>query len=129
MATTEPLTEQEQQALEQMRQAQEQGSTLKELAARLGLEVSHLYEIRRRLVRKGAFGPPPPTQNQEAPQDRRIRAGTGGACGADAEGPLGRVPTGASWRLGARVRWIAAGDVDRSGVGRRGSCCVLVHRT
>jgi hypothetical protein len=38
MATTEPLTEQEQQALEQMRQAQEQGSTLKELAARLGLE-------------------------------------------------------------------------------------------
>ena len=59
MATTEPLTEQEQQALEQMRQAQEQGSTLKELAARLGLEVSHLYEIRRRLVRKGAFGPLP----------------------------------------------------------------------
>jgi len=56
MATTEPLTEQEQQALEQMRQAQEQGSTLKELAARLGLEVRHLYEIRRRLVRKGAFG-------------------------------------------------------------------------
>ncbi len=59
MATTEPLTEQEQQALEQMRQAQEQGSTLKELAARLGLEVRHLYEIRRRLVRKGAFGPLP----------------------------------------------------------------------
>lgn len=59
MATTEPLTEQEQQALEQMRQAQEQGSTLKELAARLGLEVGHLYEIRRRLVRKGAFGPLP----------------------------------------------------------------------
>jgi hypothetical protein len=59
MATTEPLTEQEQQALEQMRQAQEQGSTLKELAARLGLEVSHLYEIRRRLVRKGACGPLP----------------------------------------------------------------------
>ena len=56
MTTTEPLTEQEQQALEQMRQAQEQGSTLKELAARLGLEVRHLYEIRRRLVRKGAFG-------------------------------------------------------------------------
>jgi transposase len=59
MATTEPLTEQEQQALEQMRQAQKQGSTLKELAARLGLEVGHLYEIRRRLVRKGAFGPLP----------------------------------------------------------------------
>src|SRR6476661_6796442 len=59
MATTEPLTEQEQQALEQMRQAQEQGSTLKELAARLGQEVRHLYEIRRRLVRKGALGPLP----------------------------------------------------------------------
>ncbi len=59
MATTEPLTEQEQQALEQMRQAQEQGLTLKELAATLGLEVGHLYEIRRRLVRKGAFGPLP----------------------------------------------------------------------
>ena len=46
MATTEPLTEQEQQALEQMRQAQEQGSTLKELAARLGQDVGHLYEHR-----------------------------------------------------------------------------------
>jgi hypothetical protein len=59
MATTEPLSEQEQQALEQMRQAQEQGSTLKELAARLGMEVGRLYEIRRRLIRKGAFDPPP----------------------------------------------------------------------
>ena len=59
MARTEPLTEQEQQALEQMRVAQEQGSTLKDLAARLGVEVGHLYEIRRRLVRKGAFGPVP----------------------------------------------------------------------
>ena len=29
MTTTEPLTEREQQALEQMREAQEQGSTLK----------------------------------------------------------------------------------------------------
>ena len=57
MATTEPLTEQEQHAFEQMRQAQ--GSTLKELAARLGLEVGHLYQLRRRLVRKGAFGPLP----------------------------------------------------------------------
>lgn len=56
MATTGPLTEQEQQALEQMRQAQEEGSTLKELAARLGQDVRHLYELRRRLVRKGAFG-------------------------------------------------------------------------
>ncbi len=65
MATTEPLTEQEHQALEQMRQAQEQGSTLKELAATLGLE------IRRRLVLKGAFGPLPTRQNTDAPQDKR----------------------------------------------------------
>ena len=68
MATTEPLTEQEQQALEQMRQAQEQGSTLKELAARLGLEVRHLYEIRRRLVRKGAFGALAPRRKTRKPR-------------------------------------------------------------
>ena len=37
MATTEPLTEQEQQALEQMRQAQEQG---KREAVAHGFEVS-----------------------------------------------------------------------------------------
>lgn len=59
MTTTEPLTEQEQQALEQMREAQERGSTLKELAARLGLQVGQLYQLRRRLVRKGAFSPLP----------------------------------------------------------------------
>jgi hypothetical protein len=55
MTTTEPLTEREQQALEQMREAQEQGSTLKEYAAKIGLDVRQLYELRRRLVRKGAF--------------------------------------------------------------------------
>jgi hypothetical protein len=68
MATTEPLTENEQQALEQMRQAQEQGSTLKELAAKLRMEVGHLYEIRRRLVRKGAFGPLPRRKTRKARQ-------------------------------------------------------------
>jgi hypothetical protein len=68
MATTEPLTEHEQQALEQMRQAQEQGSTLKELAAKLGLEVGHLYEIRRRLVRKGAFGRLPKRKTRKTRQ-------------------------------------------------------------
>ena len=120
MATTEPLTEQEQQALEQMRQAQEQGSTLKELAARLGQDVRHLY---------GSLRPTPETQNQEAPQDRRIRAGASGACGVDAPGHFGHVSASASGRLGARVRWIAAGHVDRSGVCRRSSCCVLAHRT
>jgi hypothetical protein len=125
MATTEPLTEQEQQALEQMRQAQEQGSTLKELAARLGLEVRHQEAPgAQRSVR-----PTPETQNQEAPQDRRIRASASGAHGADAQEHFGHVPPSASGRLGARVRWIAAGDVDRSGVGRGNSCCVLAHRT
>jgi hypothetical protein len=59
MTTTEPLTEREQQALEQMREAQEQGSTLKDYAAKIGLDVRQLYELRRRLVRKGAFGSPP----------------------------------------------------------------------
>ena len=128
MATTEPLTEQEHQTLEQMRQAQAQGSTLKELAATLGMEVRHLYEIRRRLVRKGAWSTPA-RQNTEAPQDRRIRAGTSGARGVDAQGQFGHVPTGASGWLGARVRWIAAGYVDRRGVCGRSSCCVLAHRT
>ncbi len=59
MTTTEPLTEREQQALEQMREAQEQGSTLKAYAVKIGLDVRQLYELRRRLVRKGAFGPFP----------------------------------------------------------------------
>jgi hypothetical protein len=56
MATTEPLTEQEQQALDQMRRAQEQGLTLKQLAPTMGLQVHQLYHLRRSLVRKGAFG-------------------------------------------------------------------------
>jgi hypothetical protein len=59
MTTTEPLTEREQQALEQMREAQEQGLTLKDYAAKIGLDVQQLYELRRRLVRKGAFEPRP----------------------------------------------------------------------
>jgi hypothetical protein len=59
MTTTEPLTEREQQALEQMRKAQELGSTLKAYAAKTGVDVQQLYQLRRRLVRKGAFGAPP----------------------------------------------------------------------
>jgi len=69
MRTTEPLTEREQQALEQMREAQEQGSTLKDYAAKIGLDVQQLYELRRRLVRKGAFAPLPhrkPRKSKEA---------------------------------------------------------------
>jgi hypothetical protein len=65
MATTDPLTEREQQALEHMRKAQELGSTLKGYAAKCGLDVQQLYELRRRLVRKGAFGPPPRRKAQE----------------------------------------------------------------
>jgi hypothetical protein len=53
--TTEPLTEREQQALEQMREAQEQGSTLKDYATKIGLDVQQLYDLRRRLVRKGVM--------------------------------------------------------------------------
>jgi hypothetical protein len=59
MTATELLTEREQQALQLMREAQEQGSTLKAYAAKIGLDVGQLYELRRRLVRKGAFGPLP----------------------------------------------------------------------
>jgi hypothetical protein len=58
MMTTEPLTEREQQALDQMREAQEQGLTLKAYAAKAGMDVGQLYDLRRRLVRKGAFGAP-----------------------------------------------------------------------
>jgi len=56
MATTE-LTEREQQALEHMRKAQELGTTLKEYAAKSGLDVQKLYQLRKPLVRKGALGP------------------------------------------------------------------------
>jgi hypothetical protein len=57
MVMTEVLTEREQQALEHMRKAQELGSTLKAYAAaKSGLEIQQLYELRRHLVRKGAFG-------------------------------------------------------------------------
>ena len=42
-----------------MRRTHEQGSTLKQYAAKIGLDVRQLYELRRRLVRKGAFGPLP----------------------------------------------------------------------
>jgi hypothetical protein len=57
MAITEALTEREQQALEHMSKAQELGITLKEYAARMGLDVQHLYQLRKPLVRKGALGP------------------------------------------------------------------------
>jgi hypothetical protein len=57
MAITEALTEREQQGLEHMSKAQELGITLKEYALRMGLDVQHLYQLRKPLVRKGALGP------------------------------------------------------------------------
>jgi len=57
MAITGALTEREQQALEHMSKAQELGITLKEYAARMGLDVQQLYQLRKPLVRKGALGP------------------------------------------------------------------------
>lgn len=66
MTTTETLSEREQEALEQMREAQKQGSTLKAYAAKMGLDVGELYELRRRLVRKGAFGALPPRKPRKS---------------------------------------------------------------
>jgi len=66
MTTTEALTEREQEALEQMREAQKQGVTLKAYAAKMGLDVGQLYELRRRLVRKGAFGALPPRKRRKS---------------------------------------------------------------
>lgn len=65
MPTTEPLTEREQQGLEHMRKAQELGTTLKEYAARFGLDVQKLYQLRKPLVRKGALGPLPHCKAEE----------------------------------------------------------------
>jgi hypothetical protein len=66
MTTTEVLTEREQEALEQMREAQKQGVTLKAYAAKMGLDVGQLYDLRRRLVRKGAFGALPPRKPRKS---------------------------------------------------------------
>lgn len=72
--TTGSLTEGEQLALEQMRQAQEAGSTLKDYAAKLGLDVRKLYESRRRLVRKGALGPSLLRKTRARDKGRRFAA-------------------------------------------------------
>lgn len=57
MTTSDSLSERERQALKHMRKAQELGTTLKEYAAKIGLDVKQLYQIRGRLVRKGVLGP------------------------------------------------------------------------
>jgi len=72
MAITEGLTEREQQALEHMSKAQELGVTLKEYAARMGLDVQHLYQLRKPLVRKGALGPA--RRSDPEPQKDKSRA-------------------------------------------------------
>ena len=72
MAITEGLTEREQQALEHMSKAQELGVTLKEYAARTGLDVQHLYQLRKPLVRKGALGPA--RRSDPEPQKDKSRA-------------------------------------------------------
>ena len=81
MATTQTLSEREQEALEHMLKAQELGSTLKAYAAANELEIHQLYELRRRLVRKGALGPAP-----------RRKVGQSGAQGS-AFVPVRVVPT------------------------------------
>ena len=70
MAITEALTEREQQGLEHMRKAQELGITLKEYAARMGLDVQDLYQLRKPLVRKGALGP----ARRPDPESRRDKS-------------------------------------------------------
>ena len=60
MATTETLTDREQQGREHMRKAQELGVTLKEYASTFGLDIQKLYQLRKPLVRKGALGPTQP---------------------------------------------------------------------
>ncbi len=73
MATNEVLTEREQQALEHMRKAQELGVTLKEYAARVGLDVQMLYQLRKPLARKGALGPVR-RASKEAPTAEKVSA-------------------------------------------------------
>ena len=87
MAITEALTEREQQALEHMRKAQELGITLKEYAARTGLDVQHLYQLRKPLVRKGALGPVRRPDAEPRGADRSsaflpVRIVSGGPAGA-----------------------------------------------
>ena len=73
MATSEVLTEREQQGLEHMRKAQELGVTLKEYAARIGLDVQILYQLRKPRVRKGALGPVR-RASKEAPTAQKLSA-------------------------------------------------------
>jgi hypothetical protein len=59
MTTTEPLTEREQQALEQMHEAQEQGSTLKDYAAKIGHLILAQVSIRSNGCHPGGAAPTP----------------------------------------------------------------------
>lgn len=85
----------EQQALEHMRKAKELGSTLKDHAGKFGLDVQQLYQLRRRLVRKGALGPTPRRKARE-PSKAAHFAGAHWACSAGTEQHVSNVPAGAS---------------------------------
>jgi hypothetical protein len=113
------LTEREQQALEQMREAQEQGSTLKDYAAKIGLDVrsSTSSEGAWCLVRKGAFGPLPRRKARKSRKESAFR----GACGTGTERHVGHVPAGASGWLGARL-------VDLHDLPQRYSCDDLWYK-
>jgi hypothetical protein len=89
------------QALEQMREAQEQRSTLKDYAAKIGLDVRQIYELRRRLVRKGAFGALSRHKARKCHKENAFFTRARRACGADSERHVGHVPFGASAWLGA----------------------------
>ena len=71
---SEVLTEREQQALEHMCKAQELGVTLKEYAARNGLDVQILYQLGKPLVRKGALGPVQRASKEAAPTAPKVSA-------------------------------------------------------
>jgi hypothetical protein len=68
MTTTEPLTEQEQQALEQMREAHWAGRTA-------------ALRTQKTLGAQGCFRSTPAPQGEEVPQGRRICSCACGACG------------------------------------------------
>jgi hypothetical protein len=72
MTTRDSLTEREQQGLEHLQKAQELGRTVVDYASAAGLKVTELYEMKRRLVRKGLLGEP--NRRKRKPADKRGKA-------------------------------------------------------
>ena len=66
IATTEALTEQEQQALEHVRKSQELGVTLKEYAARLGTGRPDALPTHRKPGAQGSLGAVPNGKDKES---------------------------------------------------------------